>query len=191
VKGVSQLQIALNTLTLADGQQLPIQTELTSMTGPTSNGRDAGAVLTTTGAGAAIGAAADWGRGAAIGAGAGLVAGVVGVLVTRGRPTVIYPESQLTFRLAKPVTLSTEKAPQAFVDASTLDTQRAATQGPPQGPRPGYPGCAGPGCAPYPPPYYYGPYYPYYPYWGPSFGFFYGGGFYGRGFYGRGWGYRR
>jgi hypothetical protein len=183
VKGVSQLQITLNSLTLADGQQLPIETELTSITGPTSNGRDAAAVGMTTATGAAIGAAADWGTGAAIGAGAGLVASVVGVLVTRGRPTVIYPESQLTFRLAKPVTFSTEKAPQAFVDANTLNTQRAAVQGPPQGPPAGFQGCAGPGCAPYPPPYYYGPYYPYYPYfWGPSFGFFYGGGFYGRGY---------
>jgi hypothetical protein len=183
VKGVSHLQIALNSLTLADGQQIPIQTELTSITGPTSNGRDAAAIATTTGTGAAIGAAADWGTGAAIGAGAGLAAGVVGVLVTRGRPTVIYPESQLTFRLAKPVTFSTERAPQAFVEVPTANPQRAAVQGPP----PAYQGCAGPGCAPYPPPYYYGPYYPYPYYWGPSFGF----EFYGRGFHGRGWGYRR
>jgi len=181
VKGVSHLQIALNTLSLADGQQIPVQTELTSITGTTSNGRDAGAILTTTGAGAAIGAAADWGTGAAIGAGAGLVAGVVGVLVTRGRPTIIYPESQLTFRLAKPVTFSTEKAPQAFVDARTLNTQRAGMQGPQGPPPPGYQG------GPYPPPYY--PYYPYY--WGPGIGFYYGGGFYGRGFYGRGFGFRR
>jgi hypothetical protein len=182
VKGVSHLQIALNSLTLADGQQVPVETALTSITGTTSNGRDATAIVGTTAMGAAIGAAADWGTGAAIGAGAGLVASTVGVLVTRGRPTIIYPEAQLTFRLAKPVTFSTERAPQAFVDASTLNTQHASTQGPPQGPPPaGYRG------APYPPPYYYGgPYYPYpypYPYyWGPSFGFFYGGGFYGRGF---------
>jgi hypothetical protein len=190
VKGVSQLKIALNSLTLADGQQLPIETELTSITGPTSNGRDAAAVGMTTVTGAAIGGAADWGRGAAIGAGAGLVAGLVGVAVTRGRPTIIYPESQLTFRLSKPVSFTTDRAPQAFVDASTLNNQRASAQGPQQGFRPGYPGCAGPGCAPYPPPYYYGPY-PYYSYyWGPSFGFYYGG-FYGRGFYGRGFGYRR
>jgi hypothetical protein len=182
VKGVSHLQVALNSLTLADGQQVHVQTQLTSITGTTSNGRDAAAVVTTTGAGAAIGAAADWGTGAAIGAGAGLVAGVVGVLVTRGRPTVIYPESQLTFRLAQPVTFSTERAPQAFVDARTLDTQRAAAPGPPQGPPP--PGYMG-GPYPYPPPYYYGPYSPYY--WGPSFGFFWGPGFYGRGFYGRGY----
>jgi hypothetical protein len=175
VKGVSHLQIALNTITLADGQQIPVETALTSITGTTSNGRDAGAVLTTTAAGATIGAAADWGTGAAIGGGAGLVAGVVGVLVTRGRPTIIYPESQLTFRLAKPVTFSTEKAPQAFVDARSLNVQRASMQR--QGPPPSlrYQGGAYP-----PPPYYYGgPYYPYY--WGPSFGFFYGGGFYGRG----------
>jgi len=178
VKGVSHLQIALNTLTLADGQQIPVETALTSITGTTSNGRDAGAVLTTTATGAAIGAAADWGTGAAIGGGAGLVAGVVGVLVTRGRPTLIYPESQLTFRLAKPVTFSTEKAPQAFVDARVLNSQHASTQAPPQGlPPVGYRGGA------YPPPYYYAPYYPYY--WGPSFGFFYGGGF------GRGYGFRR
>ncbi|MFZ0964010.1 MAG: hypothetical protein WAO35_24355 [Terriglobia bacterium] len=182
VKGVSHLQITLSSLTLADGQQIPIQTELTSITGPTSKGRDAGAIVTTTAAGAAIGGAAAWGPGAAMGAGAGLLASTVGVLVTRGRPTIIYPESQLTFRLAKPVTFSTARAPQAFVDARTLNTQRAA-QRPPQGPPP--PGYVG---APYPPPYYYGPYYPYY--WGPGFGFYYGGGFYGRGFYGRGYGFR-
>jgi len=186
VKGVSHLQITLNSLTLADGQQVPVETALTSITGTTSNGRDAAAIVGTTATGAAIGAAAAWGPGAAIGAGAGLVASTVGVLVTRGHPTVIYPEAQLTFRLANPVTFSTERSPQAFVDASTLNTQRASAQGPPQGPPPaGYQGGA-----PYPPPYYYGggPYYPYpypypYPYyWGPSFGFYYGGGFYGRGF---------
>ena len=138
VKGVSHLQITLNSLTLADGQQVPVETALTSITGTTSNGRDAGAIVGTTAAGAAIGAAAAWGPGAAIGAGAGLVASTVGVLVTRGHPTVIYPEAQLTFRLAKPVTFSTERAPQAFVDANTLNTQRAATQGPPQGPPPAW-----------------------------------------------------
>ena len=191
VKGVSQLQIALTSLTLADGHQIPIQSELTSITGPTSKERDAAAIVGTTATGAAIGAAAAWGPGAAMGAGAGLVASTIGVLVTRGHPTVIYPESQLTFRLAQPVTFSTEASPQAFVDARTLNNQRAATQGPPQGPGSAYQGCAGPGCAP-PPPYYYGPYYPYYPYyWGPSFGFYYGGGFYDHGYYGRGFGFRR
>ena len=183
VKGVSQLQVTLNSLTLVDGHQVPIQTELTSITGPTSKGRDAGAILATTATGAAIGAAAAWGPGAAMGAGAGFIASTIGVLVTRGHPTIIYPESQLTFRLAKPVTFSTDRAPQAFAAVSAPNPERAGTQGPPQGPPPrGYQGCAGPGCAPYPPPYYYGPAYPYYPnYWGPGVGFYYGPGFYGRG----------
>jgi len=186
IKGTSQLQIALNSLTLADGHQVPVQTELTSITGPTSKERDAGAIVTTTAAGAAVGAAAAWGPGAAIGGGAGLLASTVGVLVTRGRPTVIYPEAQLTFRLAQPVSFSTERSPQAFVDASTLNNQRADLQAPPQERPPAYQGCAGPGCVPPPPPYYYGPYYPYaYPYyWGPSFGVYFGPGFYGRGYRG-------
>lgn len=179
VKGVSHLQITLNSLTLADGHQVPIQTALTNITGNTSKGRDAGAIVATTATGAAIGAAAAWGPGAAIGAGAGLVASTVGVLVTRGHPTVIYPESQLTFRLAQPVTFSTARSPQAFVDARTLNNQRAA-QGPPQGPPSAF---RGPYAAPYGP--YYGPYYPYYPYWGPGFGVYVGPGFYGRGFYRR------
>jgi len=190
VKGVSHLGVQLTDLTLVDGQQVQIDTELTNLTGPTSNGRDAGAIAGTTIMGAAIGGAADLGPGAAIGAGAGLIAGTVGVLLTRGRPTVIYPESVLTFRLSDPITISTERAPQAFHFVNTNGYNRAsATQGPP--PPAGWT-CKGYGWPPpvaTPPPYYY---YPYYPYpWGVSLGLWYGPGFYGRGFYGRGYGYRR
>ncbi len=103
VQGVSRLAVQLTDLSLVDGQRLPIQTQLISRSGPTSEGRDAGAVASTTVMGAAVGAAADWGRGAAIGAGVGAAAGVVGVLLTRGRPTIIYPESVLTFRIEAPV----------------------------------------------------------------------------------------
>ena len=187
VKGVSHLAVQLNSLTLADGQQLPIESTLDSFKGPTSNGRDAVAMGVTTGIGAAIGAAAAGGVGAGIGAGAGLIASTIGVLVTRGRPTEIFPESQLTFRLAKPVTFSTDKAPQAFVAVNN-----AAPAQPPmrmQGPPPGYQG-GYQGYPPPPPPYYYPPVYPYY--WGPAFSFYYGLAFYGyRGFYGRGFGFRR
>jgi hypothetical protein len=190
VKGVSRLAVQLTSLTLADGQQLPIQTGLDSLKGPTSNGRDAAAMIGTTGLGAAIGWAAGGGEGAGIGAGAGLVASTIGVLVTRGRATEIYPESQLTFRLAKPVTFSTDKAPQAFVSVNTPGyDQPERAEGPPRAYRNS---CGYPGCMP-PPPYYYPPaFYPYY--WGPTFSFWYGPRFYGgfgRGFYGRGFRYRR
>ncbi len=205
VKGLSRLGVQLTDLTLVDGQQLPIKTDLTGMRGPTSNGRDAFAIAGTTLMGAAIGGAADFGPGAAIGAGAGLIASTVGVLLTRGRPTVIYPETMLTFRLSAPLTISTEHAPQAFQPVGP----GGYTSGYGAGYRGGYaggpsaqgaplPGSAGSGwnCLGYgwpappvanaPAPYYY----PYpYAYW-PSFSFWYGPGFYGRGYYGRGF-YRR
>jgi hypothetical protein len=193
VKGVSRLAVQLTDLTLVDGQQVPIGTELTNLTGPTSKARDASAIAGSTAMGAAVGAAADWGVGAAIGAGAGLVAGTVGVLLTRGHPTVIYPESLLTFRLAKPITISTERAPQTFryVDTTNQYNRASNAQGPPAA-GPGW-NCKGYGWPPpvaTPPPYAYYPYYPYT--WGAGLGLWYGPGFfYGRGFYGRGYGYRR
>lgn len=183
VEGVSKLGLQLTDLTLVDGQNVPINSQLISREGPTSVGRDAGAIGTTTAVGAAAGAAADWGRGAAIGAGAGAAAGIIGVLLTRGRPTIIHPEETLTFRVEAPVTISTTNAPQAFRYVQPSDYQQAELRrGPPTM------GVAGaPAPYPYPYPYYgpayYGPryYYGYPYYWGPSIGFYYG----------RGWGWRR
>jgi hypothetical protein len=176
VEGVSRLGVQLTDLTLSDGQPAPIQTQLFNKNGPTSVGRDVGAVGATTATGAAIGAAADWGRGAAIGAGAGALVGIVGVLVTRGRPTLLYPEQILTFRVEAPIAISTGAAPQAFRWVGPGDYERPydaqyRTPGPGYGY--GYP---------YPSAYAYG--YPYY--WGPGLGFYWG-----RGYWGRGWGWRR
>ena len=179
VEGVSRLAVQLTDLTLADGQPVPVQTQLFNRNGPTSVGRDVAAVGATTATGAAIGAAADWGRGAAIGAGAGALVGIVGVLLTRGHPTVLYPESVLTFRVEAPVTVSTETAPQAFRYVSPGDYERSygmqARMSPQSGP--GY--YSAPGYYPYG--YAYGYPYPYaypYGYWGLGFGLGWGPGFY-------------
>jgi hypothetical protein len=186
IEGVARLGLQLTTLTLVDGQQLPIQCQLISRSGPTSVGQDAGAIVGTTALGAAVGAVAGWGRGAAIGAGAGAAVGIIGVLVTRGHPSIITPEQVLTFKILAPVTVSTTQAPQAFRYVQPYEYDR-----------PNGGGYAGPGYGdPYyasaaPAPYYYGPYsyaYPYYYagypyYWGPGLGFYWGG-FYGRGWYG-------
>jgi hypothetical protein len=184
VTGTSRLGLQLTDLTLVDGQQLPIHSQLITRNGNTSEGRDAAAIAGTTGLGAAIGATAGWGRGAAIGAGAGAVAGVVGVLLTRGQPTVVYPETVLTFRIEQPVTIATDRAPQAFRyvepgDYAMANQGQVVRRGPgPGGPPPG-PGFYGPGYYPY-----YASPYPYYPYggffWGP--GFYFRGGFYYRGY---------
>lgn len=177
VSGTSRLAIEITDITLVDGQQLRLRSQLVSYSGPTSNGRDAQAVVTTTGVGAAVGAIADGGVGAGIGAGAGAAAGLIGVLLTRGHQTVIYPETVLTFRVEAPMTISTARAPQAFhfVDPREYEREpQPRLQTRVAAPPPAY-------YSPYP--YYYSPY-PYY--WGPGLGFFYGSGFYGRGYYGGG-----
>jgi hypothetical protein len=176
VKGTSSLGVELTELGLVDGQQMPVKTQFIERRGDTSVGRDVGAVGATTGVGAAIGAAAGGGIGAAIGAAAGVVVGTTGVMVTRGRPTVIYPETVLTFRLEQPLTI-TSQAMQAFQPAgqeeyNRPDNNRPMLRG--NGPPPAY-------RTPYPPAAY--PYYPsggLYFYSGPGF-------FYGRGYYGRRW----
>src|SRR5277367_773100 len=165
VKGVSKLQLELSRMTLVDGRLVPVQTTLLNASAGTSNGRDAAAIGVTTGTGAAIGAAAAGGPGAAIGAGAGFVASVAGVLLTRGKPTIIPPEDVLTFRLENPVTISTVRSNVAFRPVTPQDYAQAR----PAGARPRL-------VRPYPPPpygyygYRYGPYaygpYPYPAYYG-------------------------
>src|SRR5262252_9267792 len=127
VSGVSGLGITLTSLTLVDGQTVPIQSQLLVREGPTSVGRDAAAIAGTTGLGAGIGAAAGWGEGAAIGAAAGAAAGTIGVLLSRGDPTVVVPETLLTFQVTAPVTIETNNAPQAFRFVEPADYPSAPT----------------------------------------------------------------
>ena len=173
-------------LTLVDGQQVPLQTQLINRSGRTSEGQDAGTIVGTTALGAAIGAVAGRGEGAAIGAGAGAAAGIIGVLLTRGHPTVIYPESVLTFRIDAPITIATDRSPQAFRYMDPRDYDRPAQVQQRRPPPPSL-GCGGYGCAP-PPPYFYGPAYPYYGYYssGPGVSLFFGGRACGYRFYGGG-----
>ena len=190
--GVSHLGVKLTDMTLVDGQQVPLQSQLITRTGPTSVGRDAAAIGTTTAVGAAVGAAAAGGFGAAVGAGAGAVASTVGVLLTRGQPTIVTPESVLTFRIEAPITIATDHAPQAFrvVGPNEYSQPQLQTGARPNGYAAAPGGYAAPGGA-----YYAGAGYPYgypyaygYPYYGYPYGFGYpyvGIGFYGGGFYGR------
>jgi hypothetical protein len=101
---------------------------------------------------------------------------------TPGKPTVIPPETVLSFRLQAPVTISTENSQLAFQPVTQADYDSRSPQGRPRMNRPGPP----------PPPY---PYYPHaYPYaYGYPYGFypqpFFGFGYYGG--YGRFGGFRR
>jgi len=175
VKGVSRLGLELTEVALADGRQVPVKTKLNERRGDTSVGRDAAAIGTTTGVGAAIGAAVNGGVGAGVGAGAGLVVSTIGVLLTRGHPTVIYPEQALTFRLETPIMIDGTEA--AFHPATEQDYEQHGVRQPGPSLRygPGYPAPYG---YAYAPPYYGGYFGPYYGYgFGPSFYFRYGRGF--------------
>jgi hypothetical protein len=175
IKGTSQLGLELTDLTIVDGSSAPILTEIWKGSGGTTHGADAAAIGGTTALGAAIGSVADWGRGAAIGAGAGAAAGIGAVLLTRGRPTELLPETPLTFRLVDPVTVDTTKSAQAFAPVRQQDYD--GDRGDRRGRR--YAG--------YPPPPPYGPYYAYPAYGYPAYAYPYPYvGFY----YGRGWGHR-
>ena len=178
VKGGSRLGLELTEISLADGHQLPVRTELIAYAGGASKGRDATAIGTTTGAGAAIGAAAGGGFGSGMGAIAGAAASTIGVLVTRGRATKVYPESVLTFRTVEPLYISTRYSGQAFQPVRQEDYERTLQQrrdGPPPSLRPWAP-------------YFGGYYYPYSPFfYGPRTFFRTGPRFYsGRGFSRRG-----
>ncbi len=175
VKGVSQLEINLTELTLVNGLQMPIHTQLVETSAGTSKGRDAAAVGTTTGIGAMIGAIAGEGEGAGIGAAAGAAAGIAGVLLTRGRPTVIPPETLLTFRMESSVNISTLQGQPAFRPVTEQDypqntlrhrPERVVMTPPPYYGPPAYSGYYGyPGYYPG----YWGYGYPYGGYWGPGY----------------------
>jgi hypothetical protein len=176
VTGVSNLGVALSDLPVVDGRQLPVQSQLVQTSAGTSKGRDAAAIATTTGLGAAIGGAVDGGSGAGIGAAAGAAAGIAGVLLTPGKPTVLPPETLLTFRLQEPIAINTQRGQVAFQPVGQQDYDSAPSQLQQRQVLPAYPAAA-----PYPYPY------PAWPYWGgwgfyPSVSFV---GYYG----GYGWGH--
>jgi hypothetical protein len=162
----SRLGLELMSITLADGTQAPVTSQLVAKQGPhTPGGQEAGTIIGTTAVGAAVGGIAGRAQGAAIGAGAGAAAGIATVLLTHNHPTVLYPETALTFSITTPVTINTANAPQAYRYVGPEDYQGVNTSAGPREPvlrRPAY--VYGPG--------YYDPYYyPYYPYgWGPGFG---------------------
>jgi hypothetical protein len=204
VEGTSRLGLQLTQLSLVDGNQAPVQSQMVTRNGQTSVGRDAFAIGGTTAVGAAIGAGVNGGVGAGVGAGAGAVVGILGVLLTRGKPTVIYPESVVTFQIQAPLDIATDKSPQAFQYVNSRPNYAGYGQGPATGYRGqggygpgGYPATPGPGYGygPAPAPVYGPGYYPGYaygypyPYYG-GFGVYVGPGFgyYGRGYYG---GFRR
>jgi len=106
VKGRASMTVKLRSLQLADGSTVDLSTSSYTKQAKSTKKKDAMKIGVGAGIGAAIGAIAGGGKGAAIGAGAGGGAGTGLVLATRGDPAVIPSESQLTFRLQGPITVT-------------------------------------------------------------------------------------
>ncbi len=108
VQGVSDLNLTLTEINTTDGQRVPVETNGFDKRGPSAVGSDAARVAGGAAIGAIIGAIAGGGKGAGIGAGVGGAAGAGDVMLSRPKPAVLPNETELTFRLTQPVTI-TEK----------------------------------------------------------------------------------
>jgi len=108
VKGLANLSLAISQINTTDGQLVAVQTDSYEKWGNSSVKGDTAKVAGGAALGAIIGAIAGGGKGAAIGAGAGGAAGTGVALGTRGSSVSVPSESIITFRLARPVTI-TEK----------------------------------------------------------------------------------
>ncbi len=105
-EGTANLQVTLTEINTTDGQRVRIETGFFNKKGPSNTKEEAakiggGAVL-----GAIIGALAGGGKGAAIGAGAGGAAGTGAVALGKTKPSLISNETQLTFQLSSPTTIT-------------------------------------------------------------------------------------
>jgi hypothetical protein len=124
VKGTGEMRIRLTTLILTNGYTVRFDAvpsnagtggnESTGkegeIKGDTSKGSDAGTVLKTTGAGAAIGGLASrTGKGAGIGAGAGAAAGLAAILLSRGPELELPRGTTLDAVLDRPLNLDPAK----------------------------------------------------------------------------------
>jgi hypothetical protein len=105
---VAALSLVVTELNTTDGQRVQVMTNMYSRRGNSNVGQDTAKIAGGAALGAIIGGIAGGGKGAAIGAGAGGAAGTGAVLLTHGKPAVVENETQITFRLASPVTI-TEK----------------------------------------------------------------------------------
>jgi len=109
VQGVSELTIRLREISTSDGQHVQIVCHDWRKQGPTSMGTDAAKIAGGAALGAIIGAISGGGKGAGIGAGLGGAAGTGDVLLTRGGPAIIKPETSITFRLERPVEITEQQ----------------------------------------------------------------------------------
>ena len=107
VAGVAEMALELDRLQTAGGE-VQLASDTMMKKAETTHGKDAMTAGGLAGLGAAIGAIAGGRRGAGIGAAAGGATGAGTVIATKGKPVKFDPETQLTFRLRAPITVTVD-----------------------------------------------------------------------------------
>lgn len=109
VAGVAEMALEIDRLQTVGGE-VQIASDTMMRRAETSHGKDAMTAGGLAGLGAAVGAIAGGRRGAGIGAAAGGATGAGTVMATKGKPVKFDPETQLTFRLRAPITVTVDDA---------------------------------------------------------------------------------
>jgi hypothetical protein len=109
VAGVAEMALELDRLQTVGGE-VQLASDTMMKKAETTHGKDAMTAGGLAGLGAAIGAIAGGRRGAGIGAAAGGATGAGTVMATKGKPVRFDPETQLTFRLRAPITVTVDDA---------------------------------------------------------------------------------
>jgi hypothetical protein len=119
VAGLSELSVQLTRLQLPSGESVSLATDVFSQQGEASRGKDMAKVGVGAAIGAAIGAISGGRKGAGIGAATGAGAAGAEVLLSRGKPAVLTPETRLSFSLAAPVEFDVAGYTQSTSTAAT------------------------------------------------------------------------
>jgi type IV secretory pathway VirB10-like protein len=105
----ARLGVRFHTVILADGTELPLQTETVVRLGESPGNASAAKVGGGAIGGAILGAIIGGGKGAAIGAGVGAGAGTAAVMAGGRRPAQIPAGSPMTVKILSPVTVTVER----------------------------------------------------------------------------------
>jgi len=112
MKEKARLLVKFHTLVLADGTRLKVDTDAILREGKSPGQESAAKMGAATVGGAILGAIIGGGKGAAIGAGVGAAGGTAAVMAGGRNPAVLSAGTAVTVRLAQPVTVTIERAPQ-------------------------------------------------------------------------------
>jgi hypothetical protein len=109
MKGKARLAVRFHTVTLADGTQLALRTDVVVREGESPARETAAKVGGAAIGGAILGAILGGGKGAAIGAGVGAAGGTAASMANDRNPATLPAGSNVTVRVQQPVTVTVQK----------------------------------------------------------------------------------